>query len=56
MPAREPGSHEAREPGGFLPVILVRSLSPRLSPSESYSSTETPAGQADPRALELSES
>lgn len=56
VPAREPGSHEAREPGGFLPVILVRSLSPRLSPSESYSSTETPAGQADPRALELSES
>lgn len=43
VPACEPGSHEAREPGGFPRVILVRSLSPRLSPSENYSSTKTPA-------------
>lgn len=41
VPACEPGPREAREPGGFPRVILVRSLSPRLSPSENYSSTKT---------------
>ena len=33
----------AREPGGFLPAVLVRPLSPRLRPSDCCSSTETPA-------------